>query len=626
MNLYQPTVSGSLVISGSIIVSGSVNATQGITASFSGNATSASFATNAATAYTASSISNLSQNVQITGSLGVTSTITAQTLNVQTVTSSIVFSSGSNIFGNQLTNTQQFTGSVNVTGSLNVVTTGTELRVTGSGVSIGNALTDSHTVSGSLSVNPGGLFVSSSGNVGIGTTDPTQLFVVSGNNTAGTAVNIINTSSGGYNWNIFSVGSAATLAPVGSLAFRDSTNGVTRMVITSEGNVGIGITPPTTSNFSHLFVGRSFTVFAGSGNDVYFGQNFYYNGGFKARYSEPSALISTSNGDFIFNNSSTGTADATLTTSEKMRITSGGNVGIGATNITGKFMIYQGTAGNVFQSIVSNQGGSTRVGINLNPSMNESDVAAYQAQSAIYATDFNYSANIIFATKTEGAYGNALTERMRITSGGNVGIGVTSPSYKFHTVSPDNNTTSFAAFSALNLSQQVEMWYGGIRMGGSNTHVDMNLAAKGSAGVMNFITNGSTRMQIDGSGNIGAPSGTNIYNASDLRLKRNISTINDGLNKIMELNPVKFNWIENYVVSEENKDMLGFIAQEIQEVIPEAVESFANGNTITIGETLIENPLRVNEKFIIPVLVKAIQEQQTQIEELKAIIERNNLS
>ena len=47
-------------------------------------------------------------------------TITAQTLVVQTVTSSVVYSSGSNIFGNDLTNTQQLTGSVTVTGSLSV--------------------------------------------------------------------------------------------------------------------------------------------------------------------------------------------------------------------------------------------------------------------------------------------------------------------------------------------------------------------------------------------------------------------------------------------------------------------------------------------------------------------------
>ena len=53
----------------------------------------------------------------ITGSLTVTNTITAQKLIVQTITSSVLYSSGSNIFGNNLANTQVFTGSVYITGS-----------------------------------------------------------------------------------------------------------------------------------------------------------------------------------------------------------------------------------------------------------------------------------------------------------------------------------------------------------------------------------------------------------------------------------------------------------------------------------------------------------------------------
>jgi hypothetical protein len=72
----------------------------------------------------------VSGSTQITGSLGVTGsinstgnitttgTLTAQTLVVQTITSSITYSSGSNIFGNALTDTQTMTGSVNITGSL----------------------------------------------------------------------------------------------------------------------------------------------------------------------------------------------------------------------------------------------------------------------------------------------------------------------------------------------------------------------------------------------------------------------------------------------------------------------------------------------------------------------------
>jgi hypothetical protein len=74
-------------------------------------------------------------NQEITGSLVTTAnitaagTLTAQTLVVQTVSSSVLYSSGSNIFGNDLTNTQVFTGSVSITGSLNI---NNNLVVTGS--------------------------------------------------------------------------------------------------------------------------------------------------------------------------------------------------------------------------------------------------------------------------------------------------------------------------------------------------------------------------------------------------------------------------------------------------------------------------------------------------------------
>jgi hypothetical protein len=120
------------------------------------------------------------------------------------------------------------------------------------------------------------------------------------------------------------------------------------------------------------------------------------------------------------------------------------------------------------------------------------------------------------------------------------------------------------------------------------------------------------KMTISGNGNIGAPTGSNIYNASDLRLKQNIEKIESGLSKILNLNPVKFNWVDNYVSEENGKNMLGFIAQEVLNAIPEAVESF--GNDLIVNGQSIKNPLRVNEKFIIPVLVKAIQELNAKID------------
>ena len=71
---------------------------------------------------------SLSGSLLITGSLTASGTLTAQTLVVQTVTSSIVYSSGSNVFGNSSTDTQKFTGSVLISGSStfsnNIILTG----------------------------------------------------------------------------------------------------------------------------------------------------------------------------------------------------------------------------------------------------------------------------------------------------------------------------------------------------------------------------------------------------------------------------------------------------------------------------------------------------------------------
>ena len=130
-------------------------------------------------------------------------------------------------------------------------------------------------------------------------------------------------------------------------------------------------------------------------------------------------------------------------------------------------------------------------------------------------------------------------------------------------------------------------------------------------------TNESKRMQIDNGGNIGAPNGNNIYNASDERLKENMVELTNGLDKIKKLKPISFNWKEGWVESLSGKKEYGFGAQTTQVVDEMLVEPFGTEDALLNGET-IENPLRVNEKYITPLLVKAIQEQQEQIETLKA--------
>lgn len=133
---------------------------------------------------------------------------------------------------------------------------------------------------------------------------------------------------------------------------------------------------------------------------------------------------------------------------------------------------------------------------------------------------------------------------------------------------------------------------------------------------MRFMEDSTERMRISSNGNVGAPNGSNIYNASDQRLKNNITTLTNGLDKIKALNPVSFNWIDGFCDEEKDKTLYGVIAQEAQVVDSNLVNTFSTG-TVTVKDQTIENTLTVNEKFIIPLLIKAVQELSAEVETLK---------
>lgn len=100
---------------------------------------------------------------------------------------------------------------------------------------------------------------------------------------------------------------------------------------------------------------------------------------------------------------------------------------------------------------------------------------------------------------------------------------------------------------------------------------------------------------------------------SDVRFKKNITNINYGLNDLMKLRSVTYQWKEDSL----GETKLGFIAQELEQIVPEVV-TIANDSMQTRG---------VNYAELIPVLVKAIQEQQAIIEAQKAqaVAQQNDL-
>ena len=102
--------------------------------------------------------------------------------------------------------------------------------------------------------------------------------------------------------------------------------------------------------------------------------------------------------------------------------------------------------------------------------------------------------------------------------------------------------------------------------------------------------------------------GTSFLQVSDERLKQNIYTISQSLDKILDLRPTKYVWKKN------KKQDVGFIAQEVEKIIPEVVEEsrgFIN------DDSQIENMKTISYPKLIPYLVDTIQVLVKRIEDLE---------
>jgi hypothetical protein len=354
------------------------------------------------------------------------------------------------------------------------------------------------------------------------------------------------------------------------------------------------------------------------------------------------------------------TASSASTPTERMRIDSSGNVGIGTTSPTSGKLVISGT------SVTTSQG------IRL---VGDTADARFICESA------TLGAGILgtFSNHSQLFYTNS-SERMRITSGGLVGIGTTSPQRKLTVIGADgasgltegnSRTSLFLDNSGAN--------YINIAAGASNTlglffssPSTSNLGAviyDNSSNFLRFDTNSTERMRINSSGNllikctanpsasvygsafldngVGASvlyqstsitsanalqvffnpngnvgsvgtSGSNAYysTTSDYRLKENITPMTGALEKVAQLKPVNYKW------KADGSDGEGFIAHELAEVCPHAVVGDkdavdADGNPIYQS---------IDTSFLVGVLTKAIQElkaiNDTQAETINALTAR----
>jgi hypothetical protein len=178
-----------------------------------------------------------------------------------------------------------------------------------------------------------------------------------------------------------------------------------------------------------------------------------------------------------------------------------------------------------------------------------------------------------------------------------------------------SSTIAATSFSATDIESGVYANYFGPYSGGSssilnflygssgsvtwnNGGVKMTLSSSGTLGITTLAGTGSRAVLADSSGNLSAP-------VSDISVKENIKPIGYGLNEILKMNPVWFDFIDEYKNYGEGRQN-GNIAQEMETIIPEAV--FTTPSTGKMG---------INYDQMHAVYIKAIQELEARIKQLE---------
>jgi trimeric autotransporter adhesin len=226
----------------------------------------------------------------------------------------------------------------------------------------------------------------------------------------------------------------------------------------------------------------------------------------------------------------------------------------------------------------STVGGNSYLGFFENSSGSGAALVEFQGGGAGKATQMGTTSagDFVLATNTtEGTYSN---ERLRVTAAGNVGVGTTTPSARFDLFDGTGHVTfgSAQSGSGYTLYQWADATGGHIQSanlgtGWSNLMLNQN---GGSVGI--GITSPSYTLHVVGTA--GLSTGTAWTNASDIRLKDLHGDYEYGLDEVLKLHTVRFTYKkDNPLGLPSDHPMTGFIAQEVEKVIPDAVHENKNG-------------------------------------------------
>jgi len=370
-----------------------------------------------------------------------------------------------------------------------------------------------------------------------------------------------------------------------------SAAGYSAVVLDASGNVGLGVTPSAWSGVFNraMQVGSTGALADGSGYTI-LGNNWYYNG---ANYYLTTAAASRyyqNAGKHIWEVAASGTANTSIPFTQAMTLDASGRLLVGTTSGSGAtmFTVNQPAASTDAKTIVSVATGTnaaftafvntTVTTVGTENSSGGSLVSGSSAYSTVIANNGAYP--ISFGTNN--------TERARITSSGDLYVGTTTGSI---------GTANFG----------VVITQAGSVIGSRNEN--------GSVSVFYYGGNAGYA-QILGNGNLQNSNG--VYAAiSDVKLKENIV---DASPKLADLMQVK---VRNYNLIGDTTKQIGVIAQELETVFPALIDE--TNDTDAKGNDLGTKTKAVKYSVFVPMLIKAMQEQQAIIESLKARLDAANL-
>jgi len=410
--------------------------------------------------------------------------------------------------------------------------------------------------------------IDTSQNVGVGTTSPATPLDVVANSSAlnlrlrGRSADSIgqmefwnNAASTRYGY-ISSESTAMTLASVGALPIKFVTNGSQAMTLDASGRLFIGTTTLPAARQSTAIIqsqtgGAAAISLLGRSSDNLSDIYFLPNDGSGSSYA-------SIEGGPTFLGFGVGN-------SERARISSSGNFGIGTTSPGEKLSIV-GT-GVTYSSLKGET--TTLISVAGNSS------CGFGTDAAVPLT-----------------FGTNNTERARIDSSGNLLVGTTTASGKF--VSSTTATIAYSGYFVNNYTGDGVYSYAN-----ANNTTYKSIACSGSSGINFYVYSNGTYGTV-----------------SDQRLKKNIETTRDGyIDDVMKLRVVKYNWISD---DDGTPKELGWIAQELEQVFPNLVQDSQPDEN---GDTRKE----VKTSVLPFILLKAIQEQQAIIESFKSRLDAANL-